>query len=445
MVQKYLSIALLLLICSAFSAQSNSPIIPKPTLLQSNENVFSYSNGLDVKILRGNENTKRLQKELSDFLKGRDITIVPYSSTTISLNLLSNKDIDLPADGYKLIITPSSIAITSTGNAGLFYGVQSLKQLFYATLTQKLDCVEIKDTPAFSFRGMHLDVAHQFFTIDVVKKYLDAMAKLKLNQFHWQLSDGKNCKLKINSQPFLTDTTNFYTQEEIKSIVKYAQERFISIIPEIYIPAVSAQNPLSKNYQLIDELSALFPGEYVQIGNSITDDSTLAYWKQKGKKIIGNDKITTPNETIVSYKNSKSGFSLAAKGVEVIMATRQYCSLDYYQDWEDEKKSFNMQFLPLEKSYSFKPTGKIKDTTTLKHILGGQAFLYSNYIKNEGDLDYQAFPRLIALAECFWTKSDSKKFDDFESRLKLLKNYFYFEKELPKIDLVRFKPQKEQQ
>ena len=67
MVQKYLSIALLLLICSAFSAQSNSPIIPKPTLLQSNENVFSYSNGLDVKILRGNENTKRLQKELSDF------------------------------------------------------------------------------------------------------------------------------------------------------------------------------------------------------------------------------------------------------------------------------------------------------------------------------------------------------------------------------------------
>lgn len=441
MTQKHTATTLLFLLFFKLSLLAGLPLIPKPNTNQPKDGVFSYAKGFDIKVIRGDDATKRIQKQLTDFVKDRKIPVIQFAPAAVTLNLVQAGNSDLPTEGYTLSITPTSIAITSPGNAGLFYGVQSLMQLLYADTTKSIGCTEIKDVPAFSFRGMHLDVTHRFFSVVVIKRYLDAMAKLKLNQFHWQLTNAEKWSLEIKSNPSLTDKADFYSQEQVKEIVRYAQERFINVIPEINLPA-TADSYLT-NKQLIDEVCALFPGMYIQIGNSFCDDSTLTYLQQKKKKLIGYDKLITPTETVLSYKSSKTGLSLAGKGTDVIMATRQYCSLDYYQDWDDEKKSFSMTYLPLDKAYTFNPSGKIKDTATLKHILGGQACVFSDFIKNEEMLDYQVFPRLLALAECYWTSSNNKNFNDFEKRAKSLKNYFFKEKEQPKIDLVRIKPKKE--
>lgn len=422
--------------------QAQIAIIPNPNTIKYNYNdgKFNYSKGLDIKIIRGDDVTKNIQKQLTDFIKEKNISIVPFSKTFISLNLIQSNATDIAADGYALVISPNSIAISSSGNAGLFYGLQSLMQILNADSTKNLQCLEIKDAPAFSFRGMHLDVVHHFFNVAIIKQYLDAMSKLKLNQFYWQIADENKWCIELKKNASLTDKGNFYTQEQVKDIIKYAQDRFINVIPGIGLPVTDDSTSQKNN---LDEVMALFPGAYIHFGNSIIQTEIGRYLTSKNKKIIGTDNILTDNETIMSYKSSKSGWSLAAKGTDVIMAPRQSCSLDYYQDWDDEKKSFSMTFLPLDKAYSFNPIGKIKDGKTLQHILGGQAYVSTEFIKNTDELQYMVYPRVAAFAECVWTKNANKRFNDFTSHLKTQKNYFFKEKEMPKIDLVRFKPPKE--
>jgi hexosaminidase len=439
---RHLVLFYLFILLIPFNSIAGYSIIPMPNAIETKEGVFSYSNGFDIKITRGDDATKRIQKLLSDSVIAKKIPIVPYAKTTITLNLLAPATAgDIFAENYTLSITPNAITITSKGNAGLYYGVQSLLQIFRNNSTKQISCAEIKDTPTYSFRGFQLDVVHHFFDISVVKKYLDIMSKLKMNQFHWQLTNNEKNSIILKNNITKTDTASSYTTEQAKDIVKYAQERFINVIPEIYFPYATSDSMLVKNKLLADEITAIFPGTFLQIGNAITDDSTLAYLQRKNKKVIGNDKLITANEILLSYKSEKNGLSAATKNTTVIMATRQYCSLDYYQDWVDEKMEFSMTLLPLSKAYSFNPAGKIKDSSVLKHILGGQACLFTTYIKNEDALDYQALPRMLALAECFWTTKSNKNFKDFEQRLKVLKDYFYKEKDIY-IDLVRIRPKK---
>jgi hexosaminidase len=435
---KYLSALFFAIIVYSISLQAQVSVIPKPNELKYTEGNFNFSKGLDVKVIRGDDGTKRLQKQLTDFIKNKKINIVPFGATAISLNLAQTTE--LPADGYSMMITPNSVAITSSGNTGLFYGLQTLFQLMKSDSVKSIPCLEIKDIPAYTYRGMHLDVVHHFFGIDVIKQYLDAMAKLKLNQFHWQLADAKKWRLELKSDTTLTDKENYYTQEQIKDVVKYAQERFINIVPEVKFPV--GTDSLYDIKKITDEVTALFSGNYFHAGNGFTDKATLQLLIAKNKKIIGTDNLVSDKTVLLSYKNSKNGISAAAKGKDVIMAPRQLCSFDYYQDWDDEKKSFDMTFLPLDKSYTFSPAGKIKDNKTLQHILGGEAYVSTEFIKNAETLEYQIFPRLVAFAECVWTSKSRKNFADFERRLKAQQNFFFKEKEMPKIDMVRIKPKK---
>jgi hexosaminidase len=167
----------------------------------------------------------------------------------------------------------------------------------------------------------------------------------------------------------------------------------------------------------------------------------------KGKKCIGwgeimDDKISK-EITVMSWRGISAGIKAAKQGNDAIMTPRQYCYFDYFQDWDEPKQGIYMTYLPLDKVYSFNPLSKIKDSITQQHILGGQACLWTEFIDNPQKLEQQTFPRITALAECLWTKSSNKKFTDFEKRLKAQKNYFFKEKEMPKIDMVRIKPKKE--
>ena len=417
-------------------------IIPKPNEIKYNEGKFSYAKGFDVKIIRGDDPTKLIQKQLLDFLKEKNIAVVQFSPIAITLNLLKESTPAMTAESYTITVSPTTIAIAASSDVGLFYGVQSAQQLLKTDSAKIIPCLEIKDVPAFSYRGFHLDAAHRFFSVDVVKQYLDAMAKLKLNQFHWQLADEDSWNLELKKDTTLTDKENFYTQEQVKDIVKYAKERFINVIPEINL-SVSEDSSFQTRKNILDEVCSLFPGNYIHLGKEINFiEETQQYLTSKGKKIIEQDNSFFNKSVVQSYKNTSNGTKAAALGNDVIMSPRNLTSLDFYQDWDDEKKALYMSYLPLDRTYSFNPISKISDEKILSHIIGAQACAPTMYIKNATELEYLVFPRLMALAECMWTKKSNKKFGDFEKRLKRQRNYFYKEKDEPKIDLVRIKPKK---
>jgi hexosaminidase len=141
----------------------------------------------------------------------------------------------------------------------------------------------------------------------------------------------------------------------------------------------------------------------------------------------------------MSWRGTSAGMKAAAQGNNVIMAPRQFCYFDYPQDWDDEKKAFFMIYLPIDKVYSFDPAAGVKGDQLKQHILGGEACVWTEYIDNAELLQYQAFPRIVAMAECLWTKKSEKKYSDFEKRLRSHKNYFLKEKDAPPVDLIHFK------
>lgn len=502
------------------SIQAQITVIPFPNKLEIKEGKFLYAKGVDVKIIRGDDATKKTVQLLSDSLKNKKVPIIAYSTTTIQLNLQLPANSTIPSEGYVMDITPTSIVINSTGNAGLFYGVQTFLQLLRTDSTKSIDCMTITDEPAFAYRGMHLDVSRHFFEPAVIKKYLDVMAKLKLNHFHWHLTDDQGWRIEIKKYPKLTEIgsvrtdkkgnthSGYYTQEQIKEIVQYAKERYISILPEIDFPghasAIIAAYPQFGCYNqqisvpttfgikedilcpsdstiqflkdVMDEVCQLFPGKYIHIGG---DEVPSKHWNEslaaktfaaeknipikkihdyfiqqiethlaaKGRKCIGWGEIAdgelSKDMTVMSWRGIDAGVKSANKGNDVIMTPRQLTYFDYPQDWEDEKKAIYMVFLPLNKVYGFDPYNKIKSAEAKKHIIGGQACLWTEHLQNEDQLFYQLFPRITALAECLWTNKSNKNFGNYAKRLKALKNYFVKERELPPVDLVRIKPKKE--
>lgn len=255
----------------------------------------------------------------------------------------------LPEEGYLLQISPSEIKITGS-DKGVFYAVQSLIQMLPLPQQGKmtLSAVNIKDYPRFSYRGVHLDVARHFFPVSFVKKYIDMIARYKMNRFHWHLTDDQGWRIEIKKYPKLisvgsqrsgsivgnypgtggTDNhieKGYYTQDEIKEVVRYAATKFITVIPEIEMPGhasaaiaaypelsafpdrdtfISEQTPWSgsrkgKQVQqtwgvfddvfvpnentftflqnVLDEVIPLFPSKYIHIGG---DECPKAYWKE---------------------------------------------------------------------------------------------------------------------------------------------------------------------
>lgn len=218
-----------------------------------------------------------------------------------------NKDLKTP-EGYRLSITPKGITIEGTDKAGVFYGAVTLLQQVNSMKNQgkeSLSCLTVTDSPRYGWRGFMLDEARHFFGKEKVKQLLDIMAYYKLNKFHWHLSDEEGWRVEIKKYPLLTTEggkgswsnrkgteAKFYTQEEIKEIVRYASDRHIEIIPEIDMPghATAANrayphlsgggtpahpeftfNPGKEEVyafltDVLKEIATLFPSHYIHLG-----------------------------------------------------------------------------------------------------------------------------------------------------------------------------------
>ena len=240
------------------NAESDYYVIPKPSEVTPQNGAFHLNN--DIAMAENDQFSNEINL-LSGYLK-KDFES-EISTGEDGLIQFSIKDSISNKEGYELVVTPETIRISGGSEQGIFYGLQTLRQLIVKTNDGDLiiPSVKIKDVPAFGYRGMHLDVARHFYGVDDVKTYLDMLALHKINTFHWHLTEDQGWRIEIKQYPELTNTGayrngtiighypgegndnerygGFYTQEEVKEVVQYAAERHITVIPEIEMPGHS--------------------------------------------------------------------------------------------------------------------------------------------------------------------------------------------------------------
>ena len=323
-----------------FACQENKPadivpsynIIPLPAEMTKQEGFFEITPDTKIVTAENNEALKGVAAYLQSSLKSTleiDIETTPTATeNSISLGLT---DTDLGTEGYALEVASEGITLTANEPAGVFRGMQTLLQLMPEG-KPLVSNVKITDQSRFSYRGMHLDVGRHMFPVEFIKEYIDHLAKYKYNTFHWHLTEDQGWRIEIKKYPKLQEVAayrketlvghysnkpqtydgerygGYYTQEEVKEIVAYAAERFITVIPEIELPgharaALAAYPELSCDGQPVEvatkwgvfeevycptertfeflenvflEVLELFPSKYIHIGG---DECPKTAWK----------------------------------------------------------------------------------------------------------------------------------------------------------------------
>ena len=264
----------LLLVATGGSQDTSLAVIPRPVQISRGTGPFLLTPTTAIVTDRA---TRQIGYQLADWLNPAtgyrlSVSSAAGSATRISLRLDSTLA-QLGEEGYRLSVTPSRITILAYRPAGVFYGVETLRQLLPAEIFRaaqvpgvrwSVPAVEIEDKPRFPWRGAHLDVSRSFMPKEFVKKYIDLLALHKMNRFHWHLTDDQGWRLEIKKYPRLTtvggwrrqtlvgiqrsyrDTSEwvfdgrphggFYTQDDAREIVAYAKARFITVVPEIEMP-----------------------------------------------------------------------------------------------------------------------------------------------------------------------------------------------------------------
>ncbi|QZE15685.1 family 20 glycosylhydrolase [Halosquirtibacter laminarini] len=339
--------------CNHSKKDLDTGIIPKPQSLQKKEGVFHISS--QTSILAQTAIQKRAALQLIQLLDNQTGIIPKITENKANDNQIQfSKDSSIKTkEGYKLDIENDLIVISAVDYAGYFYGVQSIRALLPASIEAKnpqvksfdLPALSIQDAPRFAWRGMMLDCSRHFFPVDYIKKNIDRMARLKMNVFHWHLIDDQGWRIEIKKYPKLTEISSwrpdyedrdwgarptedrqdgkkyggFYTQEQIKEIVKYAEDRNITVVPEIEMPAhvtalfaaypefscrgkklavpTGSLWPITDIYcagkdetfhfieDVLTEVMQLFPSKYIHIGGDEADKKEWEHCKDCQRRI----------------------------------------------------------------------------------------------------------------------------------------------------------------
>ena len=459
-------------------------IVPRPVAVRQSTGTFVLD--ARTRILAVDSESRKTAGLFNDFLlkqNGLQLRITadrPKRENFISFSQAGSRG--MPKEGYRLVIGAKSIRVIGQP-AGLFYGMQTLAQLLPLGLqpTIELPDLDITDYPRFGYRGVLLDVGRHFFSVTYLKKLLDLAAQYKINRFHWHLTDDEGWRIEIKKYPRLTDVSShgeYYTQEQVKDIVAYAQARFITVVPEIEMPghsqaAVTAYPQLACAHSapasapgnvlcpkeetftflqnVLTEVVGLFPGRYVHIGGDEVqkdgwrqsteaqvimkreglkdEDELQSYFVRhmerflttKGKLTIGWDEILegglAPNAIVMSWRGEGGGIAAARQKHKVIMSPTDYCYFDYNQGDPQREPASIGGFIPLEKVYGYDPIPKELQGDEREYILGAQANVWTEYIATPEYLEYMLFPRLLAFSEVVWSPMADNVYSDFRRRL----------------------------
>ena len=484
--------------------QRTLSVIPAPLKVELQQGVFPLNpeTGLYIDASEGDK------KILKDYLAASFMKLKPVAAEeghTIVLKQVAQLPEVNSSEGYVLTVTPDQVLIRATSGAGLFYGVQTMLQM----VDEKgLPAGVITDEPRFAYRGFMMDVSRHFFNKEFIKKQMDALAYYKLNRLHLHLTDAAGWRLEIKKYPRLTEFAawrefptwkewwnngrryeeegskdahgGYYTQDDIRELVAYAQERFITVIPEIEMPAhseevlaaypglscagepykgsdfcVGNEETFTFLENVLTEVMALFPSEYIHIGG---DEAGKQAWKNcpkcrrrmadeelknedelqsylicrvekflngHGRKLLGWDEIMegglAPNATVMVWRGGgggeEGGVRAVKAGHRVVMTPGKFCYLDSYQDAPQFQPEASGGYLPLANVYSYDPVSPAFTEEEAKLIYGVQGNLWAEYIPTDEHYEYMAYPRLLAIAEVAWSEPANKSYPDFHGRV----------------------------
>ena len=484
------------IITSAQEKGNNINIIPKPKSIVVNEGTFNL-NPL-TKIYYKNE-AKQIAEYLNQIISpstGFDLIMKVWDNKVEDNSIiisLSNSLTNFGKEGYTLAVNSNNVLLEASELNGLFYGVQTLRQLLPVEIETKvkvdnvewkIPCVVILDEPEFVWRGLNLDCCRHFMTKEFVKRYIDLLAYHKFNTLHWHLTEDQAWRIEIKKYPELTKKGafrtyddgsvygGFYTQEDIKEVVAYAQSRFINVVPEIEMPghstaAISCYPEISctggpfevgtfwgiyydiycagneKTFQflenVISEVVDLFPGKYIHIGG---DEAPKNRWKEcpKCQQRINDENLKDEHE-LQSYFVKRMEKFINSKGKQIVgwdeILEGGLAPEATVQSWRGVKGAIDaakqghdvivsptshcyfdypVDVTDMQKVYLFDPIPAELTDDERKHVLGSEGNMWTEYAPQEL-IDDRLFPRMIALSEVVWTYPAERDYESFRQRV----------------------------
>ncbi|RLD68388.1 MAG: beta-N-acetylhexosaminidase [Bacteroidetes bacterium] len=486
---------LFILMAGIMSCKENVPmdlaqesIIPKPVSIMATNSSFKLEEGLSIYVKGEAEELNQIGQYLAKTLKpstGFEIEVQSTDKEPGAGNIyltISDSETELGEEGYELIVTENLISLNADKPAGLIRGIQTLRQI----LPPKIESTTVEqgpwliatgtitDYPDYSYRGAMLDVSRHFFGVDDVKRYIDLLTYYKINVLHLHLSDDQGWRIEIKSWPNLTThggstqvgggEGGYYTQEQYKDIVKYAQERYIIIIPEIDMPghtnAALASYPelncdgkatelytgtevgfstlcIKKEltYKFVDdvirELAAITPGPYIHIGGDESHVTPMEDYipfinrvqdivLSHNKIMIGWDEVAhaslKQNSVVQFWAKTENAIKGVNQSAKVIMspAVKTYLDMQY-----DSTTTFGLHwaaYIEVDSAYIWDPATFVEGITK-ENILGIEAPLWTETITKMDEIEYMVFPRLPGHAEVGWSAPDARDWDEYKIRL----------------------------
>ncbi|KAA2218131.1 beta-N-acetylhexosaminidase [Maribacter flavus] len=461
-------------------------LIPKPVKVIPTNSAFALDQFTAIYTSKNATGFDKVGEFLAEKIKAHidlDVPVNGKKANTVErviyINQSDSLELNAP-EAYQLYINQDSIILNANTAEGAFRGIQTLRQLvpnvsndtLAAQKIWPIPSGKITDNPNFGYRGAMLDVARHFFSVEDVKKYIDLLAYYKINMLHLHLTDDQGWRIEIKSWPKLTEIGGstevgggpggFYTQEDYKEIVRYAQERYMTIIPEVDMPghtnSASVAYPILNGngktpklytgmqvgfstfdtrkdtvYAFIDdvvrEISEMTPGPYFHMGGDeshVTKKNDYIHFVNKvekivqkhGKLMIGWDEVANAdidsNAIAQWWASEENAKKAVAKNMKVIVSPANKAYLDMKYDTLTDLGLHWAAYIPVDSAYQWSPEdyGIPKE-----NILGTEAPLWSETITNISELEYLAFPRMIGYSELAWTVPENRDWENYKVRL----------------------------
>ncbi len=461
-------------------------IIPKPVTVTATGETFILNSKTAIFVDAGSDELTGTGNYLADKLNastGLAITVNEAQSEpgkgSIFLTL-SDADQSLGEEGYLLTVTKQQVKLSAQKPAGIFRGIQTIRQITERDTASgkqgqfRIASGTITDFPEYSYRGMMLDVSRHFFGVEDVKQVIEYLAFYKINMFHMHLSDDQGWRIEIKSWPNLTvhggstqvggGKGGFYTQEEYSDIVKFAADRYITVVPEIDMPghtnaALSSYPELNCNgkapdlytgtdvgfsslctkkeitYTFIDdvvrEISALTPGPFFHIGGDESHATKVEDYipfinrvqdivAKYGKRVIGWDEIALstlkPNSVAQCWASEENAIKAIAQGAKILMSPAKKAYIDMQYDKSTPLGLHWAAYIEVDDGYNWDPATYIPGVGK-DNIIGIEAPMWTETITKLDDIEYMMFPRLPGVAETGWTPASMRDWDEYKFRL----------------------------
>ena len=458
---------------------ASSALIPLPSSISSDSGAYFLDAETTIFLTPGDSALRPVAGHLVELI-GNHTTFTPEirmsdDQESNGIHFQLDEQMNVAADGYTIDISDEKVTIAAKQRAGFFYAIQTIKQIIGKEEAYVyLPTGNISDSPEYEYRGVMLDVARHFFTVEEVKRTIDYLAFYKMNYLHLHLSDDQGWRIEIKSWPKLTEIGGstevgggpggFYTQEEFKDIVAYGEANYVTIVPEIDMPghtnsALASYPELNCDgkatelytgtrvgfstlctdkeitYEFLDdvigEIAAMTPGPYFHIGGDESHVTPMEDYipfieraqeiVQKHNKIsIGWDEIANAKllegNIVQWWASAENAGKALAQGAKILVSPANKAYLDMQYDSTSQFGLHWAAYIPVDSGYIWSPDQLIPEITR-ENILGIEAPLWSETISDLNEAEYLMFPRLPGYSEIGWTPAEKRDWESYKPRL----------------------------